>query len=212
MTPTLTDAEARKETRRSRVLLPILFSLISLTPLALFSLSGTQKALARVFDMGFSADGLSYDPSGPMVLMESGMRSDAPVMLTVLVVLVTTAVPGLILCLFRDRIDRDSFIWAFLFVGIASIVTIMIAFKTVVSPATEQAEAHESEPVHVAQWVEGRYGLDIDATTAETLIDETYSGGDPVLIEGRLLNLTRIAQGGYVLTDDKSATELPTKN
>ena len=216
MTATHTDTETRKETRRSKVLLPIIFSLISLTPFALFSLPGTQKALAHVFDIGFSTDNLSYDPSGPMVLLESGMRSDASVLLTMLVTVVIAGVPGLILWgllrLFAHRIDREFVIWAFLYVAVAGVATSLVAMKTVVAPHSEQAEAYEAESAHVTQWVEGRYGLDIDATTAESLVDEAHNGGDPVLIEGRLINLTRIAQGGYVLTDEKSGTELPTRN
>ena len=166
-----------------------------------------------------SPDYLSYDPNGPVVVLRS---SGAFLTLSDMAGgLGAMAIVGVVLLvhwglqrLCADWIDRKSAAWAFLFifVGVAGMVITMGAVKVGVVPDTDRAQAREAEPALVAQWAEERYGLDIDETTAESLVDEAKVEGDPVLIDGRLINLTRIAQGGYVLTDDKSATELPTKN
>ena len=213
---TETESEVLKGTRSSRGLFLVLIALASLAPLSLLALPSVQAALASVLDFGSSTDDLSYDPSGPVVVAQHGGFPDGPALILTLAAM---AVAGVLLLiqrgiqrLFADRIGQRPVVWTVVFGAVASVVITLVAVKAGVVPYTDRAKASESEPANVAQWVEERYGLDVDESTAETLVDEAQGGGDPVLIEGRLLNLTRIAQGGYVLTDDKSATELPTRN
>lgn len=211
MTTALITDEAPRE-KRNPVVGPIaLASFISIAPLGLLFIPSIQEALAHVLDFGFSAEGISYDPAGPAALPESTAFIDTSALIgtgmTIAFAALATVILWVLLSLgFLARLDKDLVSIVGLFVGIAAGAVALTALAVGVSPRTEGTAATNAQPSQVAKWVEGRYGLDINPHTAEALLDSER----PVLIENRLLNLTHIAQGGYVLTEDGTATELPT--
>lgn len=211
MTATLTNQD---EKQKSRVGPVVLAALVGLAPLALLFVPAVQEALAGVLDLGYSAGDVSYDPAHPLVLSEShGFPTSLIVtgMVLMLGVLSGVIAWGVLYFGFSFRPNDDSTLFTGLVVGFVGVVIALPVISTGVHPLTQSGPAEDAQPARVTQWADGRYGLTLSESDAEALVEQGhYDDGDPVLIEGRLLNLTRVAQGGYVLTEDRTATELPT--
>lgn len=213
----------QKTTLSSKVLAVSLGGVIAvLAPLALFLITPLQQLIQAIGSTTFHSAEESYDPAGPLkTLVSNGAFSHdfaskflMLVALSILSILIGIGVYfALVRPLYRNKANRGSSIAFSIFAmgsGAGAFAAIMV-FAMVIEPNSANAVARAAEPSHVAQWAESRYGLDISESDAEELVDQTSQSGDPTLIDGRLLKLTRIAQGGYVLTEDGAATELPTK-
>lgn len=179
-----------------------------------------QRAGVAFTDALTRAQDVSYDPALPVepYIREPVLSGLGAFMLSLLIIAVISvlAVVVVYFCLawplFRGREDSDDddVIGSACVAGFVGLVALGISTSILIEPHTESAINEQEAPAHIAQWAEGRYGLSVDESTAEAFLEEARNGGAPVLVEGRFLNLTRIAQGGYVLTEDDTATELPT--
>ena len=223
MTTTLTSGETtQKGPLKGKVPIVVaIAALASAIPALVFIFTPPlQRAAVAFTDALTRSQDVSYDPALPMepYIREPVLNGLGAFMLSLLIVAAVAALTVAVVyfCLawplFRGREDSDDVIGSAWVAGFVGLVALGISAMVLTEPHTASAINEEEAPAHVVQWAEGRYGLSLNESDAEALVGESYDGGDPVLIEGRLLNLTRIAQGGYVLTDDKSATELPTKN
>lgn len=227
--PHTATATVEKSTRGTW-LAAILIGLIaaSTMPLLLLIVPSIRSIPSMVFG-GFEPPHVSYDPASALEpLYATGKGSSRNFAITVFQLMFFTivgiAVPLFMAAIlhkfvtklaFRNAKDRANITeWScWLGTVLGLVATLIVAVITY--PPSAYAKVEAEEPAHVAAWVEGRYSLTVDESDAKALTEQARAGdgeGDPVLIDGHLLNLTPIAQGGYVLTDDKSATELPTKN
>lgn len=221
MTTTLTsDETTQKGPLKGRGLIIVaIAALASAIPtLAFIFIPPLQRAAVAFTDALTRGQDVSYDPAHPMDPYISGPVLDGlwafMLFLLIIVAVSMLAVAVVYFCLvwplFRGREDTDDVITSAWVAGVVGLFALSISATVVITPHTESTISEQEAPAHVAQWAEGRYGLAVDNSTAEALLEEARNGGAPILVEGRLLNLTRIAQGGYVLTEDGSATELPT--
>lgn len=203
----------RTGTQRPLGLVATLAVIATLTPCALLLVPGVGQFLASVLDVSsMSQVETSYTPEAPLIFYSTS--GEAVMIFSVVVggLALSMALAGCALgfatlhVLVKSRRLRDALARTLVFATIAvfaiTLTTAVLHARGNVTEGTRDAQ--------VAQWVEGRYGLTVDSATAEALVEHSGPEGDPVLVEDRLLHLTRVAQGGYVLTEDGSAVELPT--
>lgn len=221
MTTTLTSGEtAQKGPLKGKVPIVVaIAALASAIPTLVFIFTPPlQRAAVAFTDALARSQDVSYDPALPMepYIREPLLNGLGAFMLSLLIVAAVTALTVAVVyfCLawplFRGREDSDDVIGSAWMAGFVGLVALGLSAMVLTEPHTANAINEKEAPAHVAQWAEGRYGLAVDESTAEAFLEEARNEGAPVLVEGRLLNLTRIAQGGYVLTEDGTATELPT--
>lgn len=216
-----TPATTQKRARLPRGLTITLTIAAALSPLALFLIPGVRQFVADSLDIFFTTEGTSYSPTAPLEFYvgpgEAWIFVSATMMFfSVLPAMVSGLMGhGVLRVLERPNARRREVENVPTFTACAVFVLAIVATIVIltIGPPTQHSLALDARGAQVAEWAEGRYGMSLDAATAEALVQQARQAeGSPVLVEGRLLNLTRVAQGGYVLTEDGSATELPTEH
>lgn len=184
--------------------------IVALIPGAALFIPAVQQFLAD--GLGFEGELGAYDPAGALEPYQTPMGLSlrlGVVALFVVAIALMLAYASTATSRLPEGTRMSILRHVAVIVGLATFASLIVSGPEVNSRTSAHA-AEEARGEQTATWVEERYGLTIDAATAENLIQERGSEGAPVLIDGRLLGLTRIAQGGYVLAEDGTATELPT--
>ena len=216
-----TPATTQKRARLPRGLTITLTIAAALSPLFLFLIPGVHQFVTDSLDIFFTTEGTSYSPTAPLEFYVGPGEAWIPVSATMLMFAVLPAVVsalighGVLWVLERPTARRREVEDVPSFTALAVLVLAIVATIVIfaIGPPTQHSLALDARGAQVAEWAEGRYGVSLDVATAEALVQQARQAeGSPVLVEGRLLNLTRVAQGGYVLTEDGSATELPTEH
>lgn len=211
----------KKKARLPRGLTITLTIAAALSPLFLFFIPGVHQFVTDSLDIFFTTEGTSYSPTAPLEFYVGPGEAWIPLSATVMVFAVLPAMVsglmghGVLWVLERPTARRREVENVPTFTACAVFVLAIVATIVIfaIGPPTQHSLALDARGAQVAEWAEGRYGMSLDAATAEALVQQSRQAeGSPVLVEGRLLNLTRVAQGGYVLTEDGSATELPTEH
>lgn len=91
-----------------------------------------------------------------------------------------------------------------------SVILVLGPVARAITAVPEAGSAAETRNAETAQWAEERYGVSIDSDTASALLEtaQPTSDTDSVTVDGHTVILTP-TQGGYLLTEDAPATELP---
>lgn len=216
-----TPATTQKRAHLPRGLTITLTIAAALSPLVLFLIPGVRQFVADSLDIFFTTEGTSYSPTAPLEFYvgpgEAWILASAAMMVFAVLPAMVSGLMGhgVLRVLERPTARRREVENVPTFTACAVFILTLVASIVIltIGPPTQHSLALDARGAQVAEWAEGRYGMSLDAATAEALVQQARQAeGSPVLVEGRLLNLTRVAQGGYVLTEDGSATELPTEH
>lgn len=216
-----TPATTQKRAHLPRGLTITLTIAAALSPLVLLLIPGVRQFVADSLDIFFTTEGTSYSPTAPLEFYvgpgEAWIRASAAMMVFAVLPAMVSGLMGhgVLRVLERPTARRREVENVPTFTACAVFILTLVASIVIltIGPPTQHSLALDARGAQVAEWAEGRYGMSLDAATAEALVQQARQAeGSPVLVEGRLLNLTRVAQGGYVLTEDGSATELPTEH